>query len=473
MRLEAGKKTVGPDWTPATAFRRAVEIHREEGLYALWKKFLGEFGYRRLLYLERLLAEPSPDIQAALTLQISCLQAGDVDDYMAFHNEDPRKQIEHRLSRGDVCFVARADGVIVCASWASEGRNLSEHWIRYVGYALPIAGDEVYLYDSYTSPDYRGLDIAPCLAAWVLDYYRERGYRRTTTAIAPDNRANLRSRAKTGYRVCGSLGYLRTGPWIRHFHRGLSSPPPAECPTSAEALNESLNTSLYDEWSDWGDDTMLRDLVDECIVAQREACEEWLATYRPEMDRARREVSSNALDELLSKDLDVHGVSTDRDITNALPLNAAHIENTVLDRRVAALRHNLDRQVRHLLEARLGRRLQLINSGQFWYPPGSFMGWHTNQRAPGWRLYVTVASSPGKSFFRYRNPESGAIETSWDRGFDVRLFRVGDKQPLWHSVYSETDRFSFGFLIRPWSLGVALRQPWYQLRRRLPFFRRR
>lgn len=240
-------------------------------------------------------------------------------------------------------------------------------------------------------------------------------------------------------------------------------------------MNESLRALplLYDEWSDWGNDAMLRNLVDECIAAQHAACGDWLATYRPKTDRARREVSPGALDELLSKGLDVHGISTDRDITNALPLNATHIENAVLGRRVVALRHKLDRRVRHLLEARLGRRLYVINSGQFWYPPGSFMGWHTNQRAPGWRLYLTVASSPGKSFFRYRDPESGTIKTSWDRGFDVRLFRVGDEQPLWHSVYSETDRFSFGFLIRPWSPGVTLRGAWYQLRRRISFLRRR
>ncbi|MEE3331443.1 MAG: GNAT family N-acetyltransferase [Myxococcota bacterium] len=225
MTLEAGKKKGGRNWTPATAFRRAVVIYREEGLYALWAKFVGELFYRRLFYLERLLAEPSPDVKAALALQIDLLKADEVDDYLAFHDEDPREQIEHRFSLGEICFVARADGGIICANWACEGRKLSEHWIRYVRYALPIAKDEVYLYDSYTKPDYRGLRVAPCLAVWILDYYRERGYRRTTTAIVPENRTNLRARAKSGYRVCGSLGYLRAGLRLHHFHRDASRPP--------------------------------------------------------------------------------------------------------------------------------------------------------------------------------------------------------------------------------------------------------
>ena len=238
-------------------------------------------------------------------------------------------------------------------------------------------------------------------------------------------------------------------------------------------MTEDLTALPYDEWSDWGDDATLRKLVDECIAAQHVACADWLATYRPETDRAQKEVSPGALDTLLAKNFDIHGIRTHRDITNALPLNATHIEDAVLDRRVGVLRHKLDRQVRRLLEERLGKRVHVGNSGQFWYPPGSFMGWHTNHQAPGWRLYLTLASSPGKSFFRYLDPESGTIKTSWDCGFDVRLFRVGDEQPLWHCVYSETDRFSFGFLIRPWSVSVALRSYAYQLRRRIPFLRRR
>ena len=225
MTLGSGKNKARPTATRVGALRRAVEIYREEGLYALWIKFLGEFVYRRLLYLERPLAEPLTEVAASLSLHIDRLHPNEIDAYLAFHDEDPREQIEHRFSLGEICFVARADGDIVCANWACEGKVISEHWIRYVRHALPIAEDEVYLYDSYTSPDYRGLRIAPCLAVWVLDYYRKRGYRRTTTAIVPENHANLRARAKSGFRVCGSLGYIRTGFRLRHFHRDASKSP--------------------------------------------------------------------------------------------------------------------------------------------------------------------------------------------------------------------------------------------------------
>ena len=75
------------------------------------------------------------------------------------------------------------------------------------------------------------------------------------------------------------------------------------------------------------------------------------------------------------------------------------------------------------------------------------MGWHTNNRAPGWRVYLTYAEQPGKSFFRYRDPGTGHIVTSTDGGWDMRLFRVSPEAPLWHSVYTETHRFSFGYTL--------------------------
>ena len=75
------------------------------------------------------------------------------------------------------------------------------------------------------------------------------------------------------------------------------------------------------------------------------------------------------------------------------------------------------------------------------------MGWHTNNKAPGWRAYLTHASEPGKSFFRYRDPGSGEIVTSMDKEWDLRIFNVDPNAPFWHAVYSDTDRFSFGYRI--------------------------
>lgn len=96
----------------------------------------------------------------------------------------------------------------------------------------------------------------------------------------------------------------------------------------------------------------------------------------------------------------------------------------------------------------LGNRVSKFGlSGRTWYPDNGYMGWHTNSDNKGFRLYCSFVREPGKSFFRFRHPKTKEIVTSWDKdGWNFRLFRIDDDL-LWHSVYSETDRFSIGYAL--------------------------
>ena len=88
-------------------------------------------------------------------------------------------------------------------------------------------------------------------------------------------------------------------------------------------------------------------------------------------------------------------------------------------------------------------------SGFFIYPPTGYMGWHTNYKSHGKRLYVTYASEDKKSFFRYRDPETKEIITDYDdKGITTRQFYVPKKSPyFWHCVGSDCTRVSFGYHI--------------------------
>lgn len=85
-------------------------------------------------------------------------------------------------------------------------------------------------------------------------------------------------------------------------------------------------------------------------------------------------------------------------------------------------------------------------SGNFLYPPGGYMSWHTNSNTPGERVYLTYVPESDKSFFRYRNNQ-GDIITSYDKtGWTMRRFHAGKHDNLlWHCVYSDTYRLSVGF----------------------------
>lgn len=224
---------------------------------------------------------------------------------------------------------------------------------------------------------------------------------------------------------------------------------------------------------EWQGDVRLRDLVDACIERQRRVREAVGTPAFQPAERAGGAVAPEALDALLAEGRDVHGIARDPDISNVLVFNASQRGDSVLDRGLRRLREELDRAVAERARGLFPEdRVLCLDSGHFWYPPGGYMGWHTNSRAPGWRLYLTRAAAAGRSFFRYRDPATGEIHTSMDSEWDVRMFHVTAREPFWHAVYSETDRFSFGYLVMPWSLLASLQRWRRRLRSRIAESRR-
>lgn len=90
-------------------------------------------------------------------------------------------------------------------------------------------------------------------------------------------------------------------------------------------------------------------------------------------------------------------------------------------------------------------------SGNFLYPVGGYMGWHTNSNAVAYRVYAAYVTESDGSYFKYidtteSNPE---IITDWDKkGWNIRIFNIPSPSIgyLWHCVESpKTPRISFGY----------------------------
>lgn len=91
----------------------------------------------------------------------------------------------------------------------------------------------------------------------------------------------------------------------------------------------------------------------------------------------------------------------------------------------------------------------IVPSGWFHYPNNGFMSWHTNSNIKTKRVYVVFADEDKKSFFRFEDGDE--IITDYDdKGVTIREFDTSD-QLLWHCVYSECNRYSFGFRIQDMS----------------------
>ncbi len=115
------------------------------------------------------------------------------------------------------------------------------------------------------------------------------------------------------------------------------------------------------------------------------------------------------------------------------------------------------------------------NSGNFYYPPSGFREWHTNQcqyenvatyeygsKHPvfdstpdcrgqafthGWRGYLIYAPEDEKSWMSIVDKDDN-FQTLMDKSGYVSLFYLpGDGNNCWHTIVSETHRWSIGFRI--------------------------
>ena len=222
----------------------------------------------------------------------------------------------------------------------------------------------------------------------------------------------------------------------------------------------------YHELDDWCEDQALLDRVRACIDVQKHVAGGTPSTFKVN-SQALDAVSGDALSAILQSGRNVHGIASDRQISNVIVFNGDNIKDSIYDTDVLTLRQAVDDAVKEKVRRSFHSpyELTVACSGHLWYPPGGYMGWHTNSRAPGWRMYISYAEEPGKSFFRYRDPVTHDIVTSWDDRWNIRLFEIRADTPLWHAVYSETHRFSVGYVVyrdsfpiwAAWKLKQAIR----------------
>ena len=76
-------------------------------------------------------------------------------------------------------------------------------------------------YDAFTDPVFRRSGVASAIRAQAFAFLREEGYRRSVTAVLPEDRAAVSTARNAGYRPTARSGYVRIGPWLRTFHREL------------------------------------------------------------------------------------------------------------------------------------------------------------------------------------------------------------------------------------------------------------
>ena len=80
-----------------------------------------------------------------------------------------------------------------------------------------------------------------------------------------------------------------------------------------------------------------------------------------------------------------------------------------------------------------------------YYPPGGYVGWHTNCNAPGWIILFNW-SEEGKGYFKYyHNYKLVTLEDKPGWNARVGRFRPEHNNLLWHCAKTDCRRFSFSY----------------------------
>ena len=232
-RRESGVSASSPDasrqayhaWTIPQAVQRGWQVFHEEGLWSLWIKVLGETVYRRILLLERLLAEPVSKEPSRLPVTVRRLEEEQIGAYAAFQPASDLSDIRRRLKEGHQCYAAWHENRIIRVLWITTGSAR----IKYLGCRIRLASDEAYLYDSFTRPEYRGQNIPAAMPRHYVPKLLADGIRRMVADILPENQPGLRHAVKNGWKPIGLIGYFKLGPYRHDFCRMYGdSPPPGE-----------------------------------------------------------------------------------------------------------------------------------------------------------------------------------------------------------------------------------------------------
>jgi GNAT superfamily N-acetyltransferase len=187
--------------------------------------------YRRLILAERPLGEPQPEFTTSLSMSVELLREDQVDAYLALRPNESGAEVRRRLAAGQWCFANWLDRQIIGAAWMTGGRA----HLAYLDRDLDLVPDEVYIYDGYTSPAFRGSRASPLRTARAIRHASGLGYRRVLATFLPENRPALPLWNRVGYRPIGMVGYVKLGPWRLDFLRMRPGSPPREARGSCPA----------------------------------------------------------------------------------------------------------------------------------------------------------------------------------------------------------------------------------------------
>ena len=71
-------------------------------------------------------------------------------------------------------------------------------------------------------------------------------------------------------------------------------------------------------------------------------------------------------------------------------------------------------------------------------------------------MYLVHPEEEGKSWTAIKDPHTGAVHRVVDRQGHFNMFRLSQNPLLWHTIYSETHRWSLGLVLTDQAVNQML-----------------
>ena len=194
--------------------------HRPDSMAILAMKVKTTF-YRRLFFMSFTLSRPIPSLRSRLPVSVTLMTEHDIPAYCAFRPAQNPEAIGARLTQGHRCYASWHHGEIVDASWCTDKCGP----VPYFGSELCVAPGDMFVYDSYTVPSYRGYNLYMAKVTYIFTLCKAEGYARNVAVVAPENRTALTVLRRLGSQVLGQYTCLRVGFWKKIWQEPFSEEP--------------------------------------------------------------------------------------------------------------------------------------------------------------------------------------------------------------------------------------------------------
>jgi len=170
----------------------------------------------RLRVYERRIDAPAPPSVVPPGVEVRVadqpLAAGDVG--ARWH-----PQAAERLRDGQACAIAHHETEVVAYCWLA----CTPVWVGEIGHTVVPGPEDVYLYDAFTMPGWRGRGLFSAVISPLLALARSRRRSRALIFVGAGNRASRRAIERAGFEIVHTVSRVELCGLTRLWFRGPRS----------------------------------------------------------------------------------------------------------------------------------------------------------------------------------------------------------------------------------------------------------